>query len=190
MLDSTTMICYFSLASNTYLLPSICSVTNDGQISPHWLWLIAQNALAWALVASLWHQSEEELILSIIRYVQEKGLKAKSHFLTWRSSVVNVICAVAAASLFALQEIAGKHHMRFEFGTLTSLALVSTVGFNTAYLSRHLWLQHCGEDVECDSIGENSCRSSYTSCTRASTGLRSRNAAESSRTVGDGPDRR
>lgn len=112
---------------------------------PHWLWLIAQNSLAWALVASVWHQSEEELILSIIRYVQKKGLKAKSHLLTWRSSVVNVICAVAAVSLFALQEIAGKHHMRFEFGTLTNLALVSTVDFNTAYLSRHLWLQHCGE---------------------------------------------
>lgn len=184
MLDSTTMVCYLSLASNTYLLPSICSITNDGQISSHWPWLVAQNALAWALVASLWHKSEEELILSIIRYVQ-KGLKAKLHFLTWRSSVTNVVCAVTAASLFALQEIAGKDHMRFEFGTPTSLALVSTVAFNTAYLSRHLWLQHCDEAVECDSTGE-SCRSCCTSSTRTSTGLRSRNHAGGSRTVGVG----
>ena len=81
MLESTTMVCYLSVASNTYLLPSICSITNDGQVSLHWLWLVTQNAVAWAFVASLWHKSEEELILSIMRYVQT-GFKAKSHLLT------------------------------------------------------------------------------------------------------------
>jgi hypothetical protein len=59
------MICYLSLASNTYLLPSICSSTNDAQIFTYWLWLVAQNALAWSLVASLWNKNEEELLLSI-----------------------------------------------------------------------------------------------------------------------------
>jgi hypothetical protein len=54
-----------SLASNTYLLPSICSSTNDAQIFTYWLWLVAQNALAWSLVASLWYKNEEELLLSI-----------------------------------------------------------------------------------------------------------------------------
>jgi hypothetical protein len=59
------MICYLSLVSNTYLLPSICSITNDAQISTYWLWLVSQNALAWSLVASLWYKDEEELLLSI-----------------------------------------------------------------------------------------------------------------------------
>ena len=94
-----------------------------------------------------------------------------------------MVCAVAAVSLFALKQIAGNRHMRFDFGTLTGLALVSTVAFNTAYLSRHLWLYHSDEDVECDSIGE-SCRSSCTPCVRTPTGLRSRNAAENCRIVG------
>jgi hypothetical protein len=106
------------------------------------------------------------------------------HFpLMWRSSVDNMVCAMAAVGLIGLQEIRGKRNLHLDIGVLAALALVTTIILNTTYICQHPWLHRCDQDIDRDSVGQKS----WSNCLPgigSSSGLQSHNDIMASRVMG------